>query len=132
MTCDTRLARMLDAEPAELLGRGESPLAAHVRDCARCRAVAAALAADSTALVSAAQQLAVSSGVALGASVVEITQHFSGGGALQASDFPPAFLAISVISALSVLIFLRLSPDAGAEMTDRAPAPSETPDSRAG
>ena len=85
-----------------------------------------------TALVSVAQQLAVSSGVALGASVVELTQHFKGGGALQASDFPPAFLAVAAISTLSVLIFLRLSPDAGAEMTDRLPAPSDTPDQRAG
>jgi len=84
-----------------------------------------------TALVSVAQQLAVSSGVAVGASVVELTQHFKGGGALQASDFPPAFLAIATISALSVLIFLRLSPDAGAEMTARAPVPAEAPGPRA-
>jgi predicted MFS family arabinose efflux permease len=83
-----------------------------------------------TALVSVTQQLAVSSGVALGAPVVELTQHFKGGGALQASDFPPAFLAVAAISALSVLIFLRLSPDAGAEMTDRAPAPTGTSDPR--
>jgi hypothetical protein len=30
------------------------------------------------------------------------------------------------------LIFLRLSPDAGAEMTDRAPAPTDTSDPRVG
>ena len=46
--------------------------------------------------------------------------------------FRPAFLAVAAISALSVLIFLRLSPDAGAEMTDRVPRPSETPDQRVG
>ena len=85
-----------------------------------------------TALVSVAQQLAVSSGVALGASVVELTVHFKGGGPLQASDFPPAFLAVAAISALSVLIFLRLSPDAGAEMTDRLPVPSQSSDQRPG
>ncbi len=85
-----------------------------------------------TALVSVAQQLAVSSGVALGASVVELTVHFKGGGPLQASDFPPAFLAVAAISALSVLIFLRLSPEAGAEMTDRLPVPSESSDQRPG
>ncbi|HTT48423.1 MAG TPA: DHA2 family efflux MFS transporter permease subunit [Pseudolabrys sp.] len=84
-----------------------------------------------TALVSVAQQLAVSSGVALGASVVELTVHFKGGGPLQANDFPPAFLAVAAISALSVLIFLRLSPDAGAEMTDRASASTESSDQRA-
>jgi len=85
-----------------------------------------------TALASVAQQLAVSSGVAVGASVVELTVHFKGGGPLQASDFPPAFLAVAAISALSMFIFMRLSPEAGAEMTDRASAPSESPDSRAG
>jgi len=85
-----------------------------------------------TALASVAQQLAVSSGVAVGASVVELTVHFKGGGPLQASDFPPAFLAIAAISALSMFIFMRLSPEAGAEMTDRASTPSESPDSRGG
>jgi len=85
-----------------------------------------------TALVSVAQQLAVSSGVAIGAMAVELTVHFKGGGPLQASDFPPAFIAVAAISALSVFIFIRLSPDAGAEMADRLPTPTETSDQRAG
>ncbi len=85
-----------------------------------------------TALVSVAQQLAVSSGVAIGAMAVELTVHFKGGGPLQASDFPPAFIAVAAISALSVFIFARLSPDAGAEMADRLPTPTETSDQRAG
>jgi EmrB/QacA subfamily drug resistance transporter len=85
-----------------------------------------------TSLVSVAQQLAVSTGVALGALAVELTVRFKGNGPLQASDFPPAFLAVAAISALSVFIFLRLSPDAGAEMADRLPAPTETSDQRAG
>jgi len=85
-----------------------------------------------TALVSVAQQLAVSTGVALGALVVELTVRFKGNGPLQASDFPPAFLAVAAISALSVFIFARLSPDAGAEMADRLPAPTETSDQRVG
>jgi predicted MFS family arabinose efflux permease len=85
-----------------------------------------------TALVSVAQQLAVSSGVALGAMTVELTVYFRGGGPLQASDFPPAFLAVAAISALSALIFARLAPDAGAEMADRLPTPVEPSDQRAG
>src|SRR5664280_2487705 len=85
-----------------------------------------------TSLVSVAQQLAVSTGVALGALVVELTVRFKGNGPLQASDFPPAFLAVAAISALSVFIFARLSPDAGAEMADRLPAPTETSDQRVG
>jgi MFS family permease len=85
-----------------------------------------------TALISVAQQLAVSTGVAVGALTVELTVHFKGDGPLQSTDFPPAFLAVAAISALSVFIFMRLSPDAGAEMTDRVPAPSETSDQRVG
>jgi MFS family permease len=85
-----------------------------------------------TSLVSVAQQLAVSTGVALGALAVELTVRFKGNGPLQANDFPPAFLAVAAISAMSVFIFLRLSPDAGAEMADRLPAQTETSDQRAG
>jgi len=50
MTCDTMLEQMLDAEPDELLGHGDSPLAVHLRDCARCRAVAGQLVAETSAL----------------------------------------------------------------------------------
>src|SRR5665647_219517 len=64
-----------------------------------------------TALVSVAQQLAVSTGVALGALVVELTVRFKGNGPLQASDFPPAFLAVAAISALSVFIFAKINTD---------------------
>ncbi|HET7191537.1 MAG TPA: MFS transporter [Pseudolabrys sp.] len=85
-----------------------------------------------TALVSVAQQLAVSSGVALGAMSVELTVYLRGGGPLQAADFPPAFLVVSAISALSVLIFLSLQNEAGAEMADRLPTPTETSDQRVG
>jgi EmrB/QacA subfamily drug resistance transporter len=83
-----------------------------------------------TALVSVAQQLAVSSGVAIGAMAVELTLRFHGHAELQAADFPPAFLAVAIISALSVFFFARLSPDAGAEMSSRKPAPAEPPDQR--
>lgn len=85
-----------------------------------------------TALVSVAQQLAVSSGVAVGAMAVQLTVHFKGGGPLQAADFPPAFLVVSAISALSVLIFLLLQKEAGAEMADRLPTPTEASDQRVG
>jgi len=87
-----------------------------------------------TALVSVAQQLAVSTGVALGALAVELTVRFKDSPTLEANDFPPAFLAVAAISAVSVFIFARLSPDAGAEMADRLPAPTpgETSDQRLG
>ncbi|HEY7231686.1 MAG TPA: MFS transporter [Pseudolabrys sp.] len=84
------------------------------------------------ALISVAQQLAISSGVAVGALAVELTVYFKGSNALQATDFPPAFLAVAAISAFSVLIFVRLPPEAGAEMADRLPTPTEPSDQRAG
>ncbi len=72
-----------------------------------------------TSLVSVAQQLAISSGVAFGALAVEMTVRFHGEGTLGARDFPPAFVAVAAVSALSVVFFARLSPHAGAELSNR-------------
>jgi MFS family permease len=81
-----------------------------------------------TALASVSQQLSVSAGVAIGAMCVELAVQFRGGGDLVAADFPPAFLIVASISALSALIFFRLPADAGAEMANRMPIPAEPPD----
>ena len=51
MICDAMLPHMLDADPGELLGHGDTLLAAHIRGCARCRAVGAQVAADTVALM---------------------------------------------------------------------------------
>jgi hypothetical protein len=40
-----------------------------------------------------------------------------GGGALQAGDFVPAFLAVGALAALSALVYLRLPAEAGAEVS---------------
>jgi EmrB/QacA subfamily drug resistance transporter len=85
-----------------------------------------------TALLSVGQQLSVSTGVALGALAVELTVYFHGSPSLSAGDFPPAFLAVAAISATSVFIFARLSPDAGAELANRLPTPTEPSDQRVG
>ena len=85
-----------------------------------------------TALVSVGQQLSISAGVALGALAAEITVWARGDATLQAADFPPAFLAVAAVSALSVFIFARLPSDAGAELADRVPATTETSDQRVG
>ncbi len=85
-----------------------------------------------TSLVSVAQQLAISAGVAFGALAVELVVHWRGDGTLQASDFQPAFVAVAAVSALSILIFMRLPANAGAELANRAPAPSERADQRPG
>ncbi|HYF56365.1 MAG TPA: DHA2 family efflux MFS transporter permease subunit [Salinarimonas sp.] len=70
-----------------------------------------------TSLTSAAQQVALSIGVALGAFVLEAASLAQGREAVQSADFMPAFMVIAAISAVSVLFFLRLDPDAGAEMS---------------
>jgi hypothetical protein len=36
-----------------------------------------------------------------------------------AADFPPAFLVVGALSASAALIFTRLAPDAGAELSGR-------------
>lgn len=41
---------MLEADPAELAGRGKTALAAHVRDCARCRVLGRRLLEEQAAL----------------------------------------------------------------------------------
>jgi EmrB/QacA subfamily drug resistance transporter len=69
-----------------------------------------------TSLSSAAQQVALSVGVAFGAFVLEAVAT-SRGAAITAADFGPAFWAVAVVSALSGFVFPRLSPSAGAEMS---------------
>ena len=72
-----------------------------------------------TTLVSVAQQLSLSTGVAVGALVVETTLRLKHGTAMGAWDFPPAFLAVGALSASAAFVFARLPPDAGAELSGR-------------
>jgi EmrB/QacA subfamily drug resistance transporter len=76
-----------------------------------------------TTLVSVAQQLSLSTGVAVGALIVEITLRLNHGTAMNAWDFPPAFLVIGALSAAAAFIFTRLGPDAGAELAGRKMTP---------
>jgi hypothetical protein len=81
--------------------------------------IEAPLLSRATALVAAAQQLSLSTGVAVGALVVEITLRLKHSAAMGAADFPPAFLVIGLLSASAALIFMRLPPDAGEELAGR-------------
>ncbi len=72
-----------------------------------------------TTLVSVAQQLSLSTGVAVGALVVETTLRLQHGTIMGAWDFPPAFLAVGALSASAAFVFARLPPDAGAELSGR-------------
>jgi len=74
-----------------------------------------------TALTAVGQQLSLSAGVALGGATVELTVWNRAEATITAADFPPAFLLIALISAVSAFIFARLPPDAGAELAHRTP-----------
>ena len=76
-----------------------------------------------TSLSAVAQQLALSSGVAIAAAFVELARRFAPDGAISYQIFSPAFFAVATISASSALIFLRLPRDAGAELARRTGAP---------
>ncbi|MGD9541911.1 DHA2 family efflux MFS transporter permease subunit [Methylocystis sp.] len=81
-----------------------------------------------TSFASVAQQLSLSTGVAIGAAALETARTLRGGGALQAADFAPAFLVVAAISAIAVTQFLRLAPNAGAELVGRGKAPPHSID----
>ena len=72
-----------------------------------------------TSLASVGQQLSLSVGVTIGAGALELARS-THEGALQASDFAPAFLLVAMISLSALLFFRALKADAGAEMSGRA------------
>jgi hypothetical protein len=72
-----------------------------------------------TTLVSVNQQLAVSAGVAVGASSVETTLWLHHESELSATVFAPAFLVVSLISAASSWFFWQMPDDAGHEISGR-------------
>ncbi|MDF2812095.1 MAG: transporter [Microvirga sp.] len=72
---------------------------------------------SATSLSSVAQQLSLSIGVALGAGVLEASARMRGAEDIGAEDFAIAFWAVAALAALSSLAFLKLPPDAGAEMS---------------
>ncbi|MFO1075852.1 MAG: MFS transporter [Geminicoccaceae bacterium] len=75
--------------------------------------IAPARMSRATSFSSMAQQLSLSVGVGSGA----LTLHLVGGGQIAAQDFVPAFLLVAAIAASSVMVFLPLPPDAGAEIS---------------
>ncbi len=80
-----------------------------------------------TSLVAVAQQLSISVGVAIGALAVDLTLWRRGHATITAADFQPAYIAIAVISACAFFVFVRLPPDAGAELARRSPGPAPGP-----
>jgi EmrB/QacA subfamily drug resistance transporter len=79
-----------------------------------------------TTLASVAQQLSLSLGVSLAALTLETILAARGGTELTAADFPLAFAIIGAVSACSVLVFSRLAPDAGAEVSGHRAAAADS------
>jgi EmrB/QacA subfamily drug resistance transporter len=75
-----------------------------------------------TSLTAMGQQLSQSVGVTVGALALEAILGLRGETHLAAHDFPPAFLLVALISASSMLMFVRMPADAGAEMANRPAA----------
>ena len=71
-----------------------------------------------TALSTMLQQLSVSFGVVLGASLVTAVSWWHGGDGhhLQTRDFTPVFVVVGLLTLLSLVAFRRLPADAGADM----------------
>jgi EmrB/QacA subfamily drug resistance transporter len=72
-----------------------------------------------TSFAAVAQQLSLSVGVSVGAAGLEFARSLHGGGVLTVPDFEPAFLLVAAVSAMSILVFRRLEPDAGAVVSGR-------------
>jgi hypothetical protein len=71
-----------------------------------------------TALSTMAQQVSVSLGVVLGASLLAASSFWHGGNGidLRPGDFSPAFIVIGLVNVLSLWWFVRLDPQEGAQM----------------
>jgi EmrB/QacA subfamily drug resistance transporter len=70
-----------------------------------------------TSFVAVVQQLSLSGGVALAALLLDGFRTAAGRTGLAASDFSAAFVVIGLLSVVPVLMFRRLAPDAGAEVS---------------
>jgi EmrB/QacA subfamily drug resistance transporter len=76
---------------------------------------------QATSISTTAQQLSLSLGVALGATLLQATRSWRGVETLGPGDFWPAFVAVAVVSVGSAPFFARLSREAGAEMSGHIP-----------
>ena len=90
-------------------------------------ALATALPAIAASFASMMQQLSLSIGVGTGALLLHLTVAARGDEHVAAGDFAPAFFIVALVSALSALAYLRLPPDAGAEVSGRLPAVADRP-----
>jgi EmrB/QacA subfamily drug resistance transporter len=91
-------------------------------------------ASQATAITAVSQQLAIAFGVAVAGGALELSSRLTAGGELGLDDFHTAWFVVAGVSLLSALPFLRLSPDAGGDISGHrkaAPEPIE-PDEKLG
>jgi EmrB/QacA subfamily drug resistance transporter len=74
---------------------------------------------QATSFSSAFQQIALSLGVTVAALMLQLSLTLRHHHTLIASDFPPAFLVVGFIAAISLVSFARLPKDAGSEVSGR-------------
>ncbi len=92
--------------------------------------VDAARMSQATSLSSMMQQLSLSLGVTLGAFALTLSGFFTGTAATELGNFRIAFGVIALVSAASILFFMRLPTEAGQELAGRSQAhgrKAETP-----
>ena len=90
--------------------------------------VSTAKMSHATSLLAVSSQLSISTGVAIGAMAVEFAMQWHGHAKPAATDFPPAFIAIAVVTALAFFVCLRLPADAGSEIANRGPVAKPAPE----
>jgi EmrB/QacA subfamily drug resistance transporter len=78
-----------------------------------------------TSFASVSQQMSGAVGVAVAAICVEVIQFGFGDSELMARDLSLAFVLVAIVSSLSVFVFARLKPDAGAAVSGKPRALQE-------
>ncbi|MEQ1900174.1 MAG: DHA2 family efflux MFS transporter permease subunit [Devosia sp.] len=81
-------------------------------------------ASQATAMVAVSQQISIALGVALAGGLLEISSS-AHGGELLLGDFHFAWFVVAAVSAISVLMFIRLPPDAGSGISGHRLPPAE-------
>jgi hypothetical protein len=78
-----------------------------------------------TSFASVSQQMSGAVGIAVAAICVQLIQVSFGDSELVSRDLSLAFVLVAIVSSLSVFIFARLKPDAGAAVSGRMISTSE-------
>jgi fucose permease len=94
--------------------------------------VAQARMSRATSFASVSQQMSQAVGVAVAAASVQGVQWALSDATLAPRDMQISFFVVAAISLISILIFVRLGPDAGAEVSGRVRLAPETPPQTAG